>query len=215
MSRLTRCITSRQHRSTHSSAACGPYCSRRRSGTSGRAVRGDPRHPAAGTRSLPPGRVDCARSCCGVPARWWLASQRPAQLHDAKAAIRWLRARADETGIDASRIAAWGESSGGHLAALLGLTGPDLDGEIGITGPSSAVVTVAAWYAPSALATIARDTGADPMAGDSANPAGRRTAARRARPRHPSEPPELRPNRRAAVSAAAWARRPLHPVLAE
>jgi acetyl esterase/lipase len=50
---------------------------------------------------------------------------------------------------------------------LLGLTGPDLDGEIGITGPSSAVVTVAAWYAPSDLATIARDTGADPMAGDS------------------------------------------------
>jgi acetyl esterase/lipase len=94
-------------------------------------------------------------------------AQWPAQLHDAKAAVRWLRARADEIGIDSSRIAAWGESSGGHLAALLGLTGPDLDGEIGITGPSSAVVAVAAWYAPSDLATIARDTGADPMAGDS------------------------------------------------
>jgi acetyl esterase/lipase len=94
-------------------------------------------------------------------------AQWPAQLHDAKAAVRWLRARADETGIDATRIAAWGESAGGHLAALLGLTGPDLDGEIGITGPSSAVVAVAAWYAPSDLATIARDTGADPMAGDS------------------------------------------------
>ena len=64
-------------------------------------------------------------------------AQWPAQLHDAKAAVRWLRARADEIGIDSSRIAAWGESSGGHLAALLGLTGPDLDGEIGITGPSS------------------------------------------------------------------------------
>ena len=94
-------------------------------------------------------------------------AQWPAQLYDAKAAVRWLRARADEIGIDSSRIAAWGESSGGHLAALLGLTGPDLDGEIGITGPSSAVVAVAAWYAPSDLATIARDTGADPMAGDS------------------------------------------------
>jgi acetyl esterase/lipase len=94
-------------------------------------------------------------------------AQWPAQLHDAKAAVRWLRARADETGIDATRIAAWGESAGGHLAALLGLTGPDLDGEVGITGPSSAVIAVAAWYAPSDLATIARDIGTDPMAEDS------------------------------------------------
>jgi hypothetical protein len=50
---------------------------------------------------------------------------------------------------------------------LLGLTGPDLDGEIGITGPSSSVVAVAAWYAPSDLATVATDLGADPMAADS------------------------------------------------
>jgi acetyl esterase/lipase len=94
-------------------------------------------------------------------------SQWPSQLHDAKAAVRWLRARAGETRIDPSRIAAWGESAGGHLAALLGLTGTELDGEIGIVGPSSAVVAVAAWYAPSDLATIAGDLGADPMDNDS------------------------------------------------
>ena len=34
-------------------------------------------------------------------------AQWPAQLYDAKAAVRWLRARADEIGIDSSRIAAW------------------------------------------------------------------------------------------------------------
>jgi acetyl esterase/lipase len=62
-------------------------------------------------------------------------AQWPAQLYDAKAAVRWLRARADEIGIDPTRIAAWGESAGGHLAELLGLTGNDLDGEIGIVGP--------------------------------------------------------------------------------
>ena len=73
----------------------------------------------------------------------------PAQLHDAKAAVRWLRSRADELGIDPARIAAWGESSGGHLAALLGLTGPELDGQVGVVGPSSAVVAVVAWYPPS------------------------------------------------------------------
>jgi len=87
----------------------------------------------------------------------------PAQLHDAKAAVRWLRHRAGELGVDGDRIAAWGESAGGHLAELLGLaTGPHLDGDVGVTGPSSRVSAVAAWYAPSDLAAVAAGTGADP-----------------------------------------------------
>ena len=59
----------------------------------------------------------------------------PAQLHDAKAAVRWLRARSGELGIDPDRIAAWGESAGGHLAELLGLTGDNqaLEGDVGVT----------------------------------------------------------------------------------
>jgi acetyl esterase/lipase len=47
----------------------------------------------------------------------------PAQIEDCKAAVRWLRVYAGEYGIDPERIAAWGESSGGHLATLLGTTG--------------------------------------------------------------------------------------------
>jgi acetyl esterase/lipase len=94
-------------------------------------------------------------------ARW------PAQLHDAKAAVRWLRARAGELAVDGDRIAAWGESAGGQLAALLGLTGADLDGDIGVRGPHSTVSTVVAWYPPTDLAALAHDTGADPMAADS------------------------------------------------
>ncbi len=87
----------------------------------------------------------------------------PAQLHDAKAAVRWLRARAGELGVDPARIAAWGESAGGHLAELLGLvTDPALEGEVGITGPSSSVTAVVAWYAPSDVGAVATDTGADP-----------------------------------------------------
>jgi acetyl esterase/lipase len=88
----------------------------------------------------------------------------PAQLHDAKAAVRWLRARAGELGIDPERIAAWGESAGGHLAELLGLTIDDaaLEGEVGITGPSSSVAAVAAWYSPSDIAALATDLGQDP-----------------------------------------------------
>lgn len=68
----------------------------------------------------------------------------PAQLHDSKAAIRYLRAHSDELGIDTDRIGVWGESAGGHLAALLGLTGQrqDLEGDLGAVGPSSAVDVV-------------------------------------------------------------------------
>jgi acetyl esterase/lipase len=88
----------------------------------------------------------------------------PAQLHDAKAAVRWLRSRAGGLGLDPDRIAAWGESAGGQLAELLGLTGNDATshGSVGITGPSSAVAAVAAWYAPSDIAAVAIDNGQDP-----------------------------------------------------
>jgi acetyl esterase/lipase len=47
----------------------------------------------------------------------------PAQLEDVRAAIRWLRTFAGELGLDPARFAAWGESAGGHLAALVGLAG--------------------------------------------------------------------------------------------
>jgi len=46
----------------------------------------------------------------------------PAQIHDVKAAVRWLRANAARYHIDPNRIAGVGASSGGHLVALLGVT---------------------------------------------------------------------------------------------
>lgn len=49
----------------------------------------------------------------------------PAFLIDVKCAIRFLRAHAEEYGIDPSRIAAFGTSSGGNTVCLLGLTGDD------------------------------------------------------------------------------------------
>jgi acetyl esterase/lipase len=55
----------------------------------------------------------------------------PAQLEDCKAAIRWLRAHADEFGIDPNRIGVWGASAGGNLAALVGTTGKLRDFEVG------------------------------------------------------------------------------------
>ena|SRR6266446_3919474 len=75
----------------------------------------------------------------------------PAQLHDAKAAVRWLRAHAERYHIDPQRIGAWGDSAGGHLASLLGVTGdrPDLEGHSGSPGYSSQVQAVIARVAPS------------------------------------------------------------------
>ena len=82
----------------------------------------------------------------------------PAQLHDAKAAVRWLRAFADELGISTDRIGVMGESAGGHLAAMVGLTAhrPDLEGTHGIVGPSSAVDVVVDWYGPADFSTMPR-----------------------------------------------------------
>ncbi|MBN1646584.1 MAG: alpha/beta hydrolase [Spirochaetales bacterium] len=47
----------------------------------------------------------------------------PAQIEDVKAAVRWLRTNAKKYHLDPGRFGAWGESAGGHLAAMLGLTG--------------------------------------------------------------------------------------------
>ncbi|HOX03887.1 MAG TPA: alpha/beta hydrolase [Candidatus Paceibacterota bacterium] len=47
----------------------------------------------------------------------------PAQIEDCKAAIRWLRAHARDYRLDPARFGVWGSSAGGHLVALLGVTG--------------------------------------------------------------------------------------------
>ncbi|MER5198538.1 alpha/beta hydrolase fold domain-containing protein [Streptomyces sp. NPDC002755] len=93
-----------------------------------------------------------------IDYRHALEASFPAQLHDAKAAVRYLRSYADELGIGTSRVAVAGESAGGHLAALVGLTAhrPDLEGSHGVVGPSSAVDAVLNWYGPSDLSTMPR-----------------------------------------------------------
>ncbi|MEU4123517.1 alpha/beta hydrolase [Streptomyces virginiae] len=66
----------------------------------------------------------------------------PAQLHDVKAAIRYVRAFAGDLGVDPDRIGVWGESAGGHLAALAGVVGPAgagaADGTAGAAGAEAA-----------------------------------------------------------------------------
>ncbi|MFE2218400.1 alpha/beta hydrolase fold domain-containing protein [Streptomyces canus] len=80
----------------------------------------------------------------------------PAQLHDGKAALRWVRGHAEALGLDAERVVLWGESAGGHLAALLGLTAcrPELETAPVAAGPCADVVGVVDWYGPADLRTM-------------------------------------------------------------
>lgn len=57
----------------------------------------------------------------------------PANIHDIKAAIRFLRAHQKDYGFDSSRIAIAGSSAGAHLAALVGVTNghAELEGDVG------------------------------------------------------------------------------------
>jgi acetyl esterase/lipase len=75
----------------------------------------------------------------------------PAQIHDAKAIIRWLRANAQRYSIDPDRIGVWGTSASGHLASLLGLTTnhPLLEGTSGSPDYSSKVQAIMTICAPS------------------------------------------------------------------
>jgi len=80
----------------------------------------------------------------------------PAQIHDAKAAIRYLRSNASSYNIDPNRIGVWGMSAGAHLAALLGTSGdvPVLEGKLGLHSVSSRVQAVVDWYGPTDFASI-------------------------------------------------------------
>jgi len=99
----------------------------------------------------------------------------PAQIHDCKAAIRWLRAHAAEYGIDPDRIGAWGSSAGGHLAALLGTSGgvEELEGTVGdCLGVSSRVQAVCDFFGPIDLLTLVDPTGEIDL-GTAQSPVGR------------------------------------------
>lgn len=81
----------------------------------------------------------------------------PAQIHDCKAAIRWIRANAALYGFDPARIGVFGSSAGGHLVALLGTSGDvaSLEGAVGGNlDYSSRVQAVCDWYGPSNLVTM-------------------------------------------------------------
>lgn len=84
-------------------------------------------------------------------------AQWPSQIHDCKAAIRWIKAHAKEHGLDPDRIAVWGTSAGGHLVAMLGVSDgvAELEGTIGAhTDQDARVKCVLNFFGPADLLTM-------------------------------------------------------------
>jgi acetyl esterase/lipase len=82
----------------------------------------------------------------------------PAQIHDCKAAIRWVRANASRYHLDPDRIGVIGASAGGALVGLLGTTGgvEELEGDVGPhAGVSSRVQCVVDQFGPVELLSMA------------------------------------------------------------
>jgi len=99
------------------------------------------------------------RSCFDAPA--------PAFLQDVKAAIRFLRKNAAEYDIDKTRVCAFGTSSGGNTALLLGLTGDDPAFETAKhAGESTAVQAVVDCFGPADLPGMVKRWSNFPMKDD-------------------------------------------------
>jgi acetyl esterase/lipase len=150
-------------------------------------------HKGAGHVVLPP--LVRQGGFAGVTINYRLSQEAiwPAQIHDCKAAVRWVRAHAKEYGFDPSRIAVLGLSAGGHLAALIGGTGVDkaLEGTLGkhLDQPS-AVTCVVDYFGPTHFVTLDEERKLLPMKGANSpvarlfgpDPARRLRGAREASP---------------------------------
>jgi acetyl esterase/lipase len=80
----------------------------------------------------------------------------PAQIHDVKAAVRFLRANAKKYNLDPAHFGAVGASAGGHLVALLGTSAgvKDLEGDGNHPDTSSAVQAVCDVFGPTDLVKL-------------------------------------------------------------
>lgn len=89
----------------------------------------------------------------------------PAQIHDCKAAVRWLRGNASTYNLDPTRFGSWGSSAGGHLSALLGTSGgvAAAEGTVGtFLGQSSRVQACADYFGPTDLLMMNPDVTTPP-----------------------------------------------------
>lgn len=84
----------------------------------------------------------------------------PAQIEDARAAVRFLRANAKKYNIERDEFAAVGFSAGGHLALLLGLADKEKDWNVGDNiQESSSVQCVVDYFGPTDLSLYSASSG--------------------------------------------------------
>jgi acetyl esterase/lipase len=105
--------------------------------------------------------VDSGYPVATVDYRLSPVARFPAQVHDIKAAIRFLRADASKLGVNAKQIVIAGSSAGAHLAALVGVTNGnrDLEGDIGENkSESSDVQGIISFFGASDLTTILKQS---------------------------------------------------------
>jgi acetyl esterase/lipase len=92
-------------------------------------------------------------------------------IHDAKAAIRWVRANAKSLGIDPQRIGVVGYSAGGYHALFTAGTGerPEFEGSGGNSGVSTKVAVCLAYYPATNIPASMLPAGSDDAARKAAN----------------------------------------------
>ncbi len=84
----------------------------------------------------------------------------PAQIHDVKAAIRFIKANAEKYNLDAGKVALWGASAGGHLVSLAGTSANRselTDRSLGNPDVDESVQAVVDWYGPTRIDLMNQD----------------------------------------------------------
>jgi len=79
----------------------------------------------------------------------------PSALEDVKCAVRFMRENADNYGVDPTRVAVWGDSSGGHLALMTGLTAGEYNNGL-YKDQSDEVSAVVAYYGVTDIPNLGR-----------------------------------------------------------
>lgn len=105
----------------------------------------------------PPGLIKKGYALASIDYRLSEEAIFPAPIHDIKAAIRFLRGNAKKYAYRSDKIIIWGSSSGGHYAALTGVTNNDpyYEGSLGdYTKESSSVQAILDFYGPTDFLTI-------------------------------------------------------------
>lgn len=82
-------------------------------------------------------------------------AQFPAALEDVKCAIRFMRKNAEIYGVNPARVAVWGDSSGGHLSLMTGLTMGSYDNGL-YSDQSDTVCAVVDYYGVTDLLTLGK-----------------------------------------------------------